>query len=77
MSITVTEIEVSIGVTRSLGAGSYEFARIDVRNKATLQKGVVTGSPEYVKAHKDLVLAVQDMVEKAETRVCPEPKEDK
>ena len=71
----VTEITVSVGVTRSLGKNTYEFARIDVSNKATFDAPIETDSPEYKKAHRILVASVQLQVEKAEQHVMPEKEE--
>lgn len=68
--LKVTEITVALGATIPVGGpNSYEFARIDISNKAVFNEPVETGSKEYRLAHKELVQAVDLMVEKAKAEL--------
>jgi hypothetical protein len=60
----VTEITVTIGATVSVGK-QYEFARIDISNRATLDEPTDVDSKEYRAAHRKLVTSVDDMLTKA------------
>lgn len=69
-TLKVSEISVSIGITQSIG--QYEFARVDIMNKATLDEPLEVGSKEYRLAHRDLTVAVEGMVNKALAQVVPD-----
>lgn len=72
MSLLVTEITLTIGVTRSIG--KFEFARVDLTNRATIEPCEVD-SREYRLAHKQLTGAVESMLEKIEAQVILETEE--
>lgn len=73
MAVLVTEITVTLGVTRSIG--KFEFARADVTNRALIDPCEVD-SKEYRAAHKELTFGVEQMLEKIEAQVMPEAKGD-
>lgn len=71
MGVKVSEITVSLGVTKSLGKGSFEFARIDISNKAVLDEPLETGTKEYRTAHRELWQAVDQLLTKATLDLVP------
>jgi hypothetical protein len=70
LELLVTEITVTIGVTRNLG--DYESLRFDLSSKATLSEPVTVDSREYRQAHRELVTAVEAMVHKTEAQLLPD-----
>lgn len=70
MAVLVNEISITLGVTRSIG--QFEFARVDITNRATIDP-CEPGSREYRAAHKELLDAAENIFAKVEAQVIPEP----
>lgn len=66
MALLVNEISITLGVTRSIG--KYEFARVDVTSRATIDP-CAPDSKEYRMAHKELLGGVESMLERIEGQV--------
>lgn len=74
MAVLVKEITITLGVTRSIG--KFEFARVDVTNRAEIDPCEVD-SKEYRACHRELTNGVEAMLAKIEGQVIeeiPEPK---